>query len=64
MDARRRLAALIPLQGVIVMIAIHNIARAERVPRIAGWALLAGALLTVAGLVIDWRKQARHGRSV
>jgi len=59
MDARCRLTALIPIQTVILVIAIHNIARPERVPRIAGWALLAGALLTIAGLVIDWRKQAR-----
>jgi hypothetical protein len=59
MDARRRLAALIPLQAVIAMIALHNIGRPEAVPRIAGWLLLAGALMSIGAYAIAWRRQAR-----
>jgi hypothetical protein len=59
MDARRRLAALIPLQMVIVMIALRHIGSPERVPQIAGWLLLAGALMTIGAYAIAWRRQAR-----
>lgn len=60
MDTRRRLVALIPLQTVIALLAIHNIARPERVPQIAGWIVLGGVLATIAGYAVAWRGRARR----
>ena len=54
---RRHLAALIPLQMIILVIAIRNIDRPEGVREIIGWLLLAGALATLTGYLLASRRQ-------
>lgn len=60
--SRRHFAALIPLQMVILVIAIRNIDRPEGVREIAGWLLLAGALATLTGYALASRRQTLQQR--
>jgi hypothetical protein len=55
---RRHVAALIPLQMILLVMAIRNIDRPEGIREIAGWLLLAGVLVTLIGYALAWRRQA------
>ncbi len=62
MGIRQRLAAMIPLQMIVMVIAIRNIAGSDHFLRIAGGLMLAGVLLTFAGYAVAWRHAVRDAR--
>ena len=52
----RRLLALTPLQLVILAIGVRYAVGSGDVPRLVGWALVAGALLTLIGYALAIRR--------
>ena len=53
---KRRLLALAPLQLVILAIGARYVLEDGGIPRLAGWALVIGSLLTLLGYALTiWR---------